>query len=335
MDAILVRPSGLSATATVVGGAVTAITVVNGVPSSGEALTAVPSIRIVDPLGVGTGATATATLVAGEMTAVAVTAGGSGYSSGVLPLVIIGPIDLTGAQLVMTGKRALGSDDYVFQLTDSGGSISVLSAAGGWIRITIPPGATNTLADWPKLYLDLELTEANADVSTPLSGRWEILPDATIPTGEEESFDDGGVLVADEAALILITGTSSYVVGVRERVGTVDPQTVTIASGASQSDVIDTVDTRIYGLRLDPTGWTSAAITFLGCETADGTFEALYKDDGTEATLASASIATGRKIGLDAIAGALMPWRYLKLRSGTAGVPVNQGAARTFTWVGK
>lgn len=65
-----------SATATVSGGSVTAISVV----SAGSAYPVAPTIRLTG--GGGTGATATATINGdGQITAISVTAGGSGYTS--------------------------------------------------------------------------------------------------------------------------------------------------------------------------------------------------------------------------------------------------------------
>jgi hypothetical protein len=76
-----------------------------------------------------------------------------------------------------------------------------------------------------------------------------------------------------------------------------------------------------------PAAWTAANLTFQG--SVDGTtFLNLYDDAGTEVTVTA---AVDRYIALSAslFAGC----RFLKIRSGTAGTPVNQGAARTLTVV--
>jgi FtsP/CotA-like multicopper oxidase with cupredoxin domain len=65
---------GATATATVAGGVVTAITVTNG----GQGYTTAPTVTIIG--GGGTGATATATITAGVVTGIAVVTGGSGYT---------------------------------------------------------------------------------------------------------------------------------------------------------------------------------------------------------------------------------------------------------------
>lgn len=75
-------PTGVTratATATVTGGAVSAITVTNG----GSGYSGTPAITFTNPTGVsGSGALATAIVVNGVVTGIAVTNGGSGYSGG-------------------------------------------------------------------------------------------------------------------------------------------------------------------------------------------------------------------------------------------------------------
>jgi len=66
--------TGAAAVATISGGVVTAITVING----GTGYTVIPTVTI---LGVGTGATATASISGGSVSSITVTAGGTGYLS--------------------------------------------------------------------------------------------------------------------------------------------------------------------------------------------------------------------------------------------------------------
>jgi hypothetical protein len=90
------------------------------------------------------------------------------------------PVDLTGAELACTGRRDLeeAAASYVFRV-ETGSGISVTNAAGGQCRVTIPAAATAQLVDWPALYVDLELTEADGRVSTPLRGRLILTPDVS------------------------------------------------------------------------------------------------------------------------------------------------------------
>lgn len=83
--------TGAAATATVSGGVVTAITVIDG----GTGYTVAPTVTIT---GVGTGATATATISVGAVTSISVTAGGTSYAS--TPAVII-----SGGNSIITKLR--------------------------------------------------------------------------------------------------------------------------------------------------------------------------------------------------------------------------------------
>jgi len=94
--------------------------------------------------------------------------------------------------------------------------------------------------------------------------------------------------------------------------------TATIANGAALSSAVDLVNSTLVAISM-PAAWTAASITF--DVSNDGvTYGPLYYQ-GSEFTLTEASAS--RLITVDPLA--LMPWRYLKVRSGTSGTPVNQG----------
>ena len=103
---------------------------------------------------------------------------------------------------------------------------------------------------------------------------------------------------------------------------------VTIASGASQSEALDAREF-IPTVLLTPAAWDAAAITFLVSERRDGTYLPLYDSFGAEV---SVTVAVSRAIALDPTTFAGL--RFFKLRSGTAGTPVNQTAARAITIIG-
>lgn len=90
------------------------------------------------------------------------------------------PVDLSGAELACTGRRTLDEPaaDYVFRL-EIGSGITVTDAPAGLVRVRVPPEATAALPDWPSLYVDLELTEPDGRVSTPLKGRLVLTPDVS------------------------------------------------------------------------------------------------------------------------------------------------------------
>jgi hypothetical protein len=97
--------------------------------------------------------------------------------------------------------------------------------------------------------------------------------------------------------------------------------TVTIAINQSLSGAVQ-VDGKLVGIIL-PTGWTAAAVTFLGATTLGGTYAPIY-DAGVERTIASADAVAGRMILLP-----LSDWlgvKFLKIRSGTAATAVAQVA---------
>ena len=106
-------------------------------------------------------------------------------------------------------------------------------------------------------------------------------------------------------------------------VSLVYPYDMVIANGASLSSSLDLrgyVPTALYM----PGTWTAAGITLQ--TSFDGSTFVNVHISGVEYTLtASASIY----IPLDA--ESLRGVRHIKIRSGTAGVPVNQGADRTIT----
>ena len=64
---------------------------------------------------------------------------------------------------------------------------------------------------------------------------------------------------------------------------------------------------------------------FQGCDTVDGTFANLYDDAGDEITLTADA---GYLISIDIYAGVFRKFNYLKVRSGTSGSAVAQGAER-------
>lgn len=101
---------------------------------------------------------------------------------------------------------------------------------------------------------------------------------------------------------------------------------VTIESGESLS-----AEYRLNGWKiariLMPDAWTTAALTFQ--ESYDGnTFRDVY-NSGSEVSLA---VGANQSVNLDG-ATLLPAIKYLKVRSGTSGTPVTQGAERVITFI--
>lgn len=97
--------------------------------------------------------------------------------------------------------------------------------------------------------------------------------------------------------------------------------TATILSGASLSDAVPLMGRNITGI-LVPSSWTAADITM--SVSLDGSVYAdLYDSAGEVVLTAAASVFIGLNIAQ------IMGFNYVKLRSGTSGTPVNQGADRS------
>lgn len=97
--------------------------------------------------------------------------------------------------------------------------------------------------------------------------------------------------------------------------------TATIANGASLSGAINVFGRDIVAIVM-PAGWTAAALTFQASVDGVNYFN-VHSSGGTEQ---SYTVDASRYIPVQAgtFAGAQM----VRLRSGTAGTPVNQGAQR-------
>ena len=103
--------------------------------------------------------------------------------------------------------------------------------------------------------------------------------------------------------------------------------TVTIASGTSLSGALVIGPDRPIAIGM-PAAWTAASLTFEVSFDGGATWGPMYDKDGTEYTVVTDAT---RRIPLPP-----MDWAgitNLKIRSGTAAVPVNQGADRVITMV--
>ena len=103
-------------------------------------------------------------------------------------------------------------------------------------------------------------------------------------------------------------------------------RTASITSGQSLSASVDIKDQPIVAIQM-PSTWTTANLTFQG--SSDGTnFFNVYNMEGDEFTV---TVATSRYVVLNPFE---FQWaRFIKIRSGTSGTPVSQGADRTIVIV--
>lgn len=99
---------------------------------------------------------------------------------------------------------------------------------------------------------------------------------------------------------------------------------VTILNGAALSEAFQVDRGRIVGIVM-PTAWTAGSITFAALLGDGATYGKVMDDGGNEVTLTSPAASTVISITppKQVQAGGMM-----KVRSGTNGTPVNQGANR-------
>lgn len=111
------------------------------------------------------------------------------------------------------------------------------------------------------------------------------------------------------------------------RLTNIETVTVTIANGASLSDEADVGEGRVLVGILMPAAWTAASMTFQA-GAVSGALGNLYDEYGTEVEY---TVDASRYVAVDIPTFASA--RYVKVRSGTSGTPVNQAAERTITLV--
>jgi hypothetical protein len=98
--------------------------------------------------------------------------------------------------------------------------------------------------------------------------------------------------------------------------------TATIAAGGVLSGEVDTTGRSLAAI-LMPAAWTAAELTFQVASASGGTYKDVYDDQGNEVVVQAAA---SRAIGLDVVAYALAPYRFLKIRSGRTASTVAQVA---------
>ena len=102
-------------------------------------------------------------------------------------------------------------------------------------------------------------------------------------------------------------------------------KSVVISVGESISTVLAKAHHSYLSIYL-PADWTTAAITFLGCATIDGTYKQIVSStDVSEVNIPA--VAASKVVVLDTeFLEALIAIPFLKIRSGTQAAPVNQVA---------
>lgn len=90
-------------------------------------------------------------------------------------------VDVTGATFYCTGKTSpLTQSDVQAQFQKTSGSgIVIANAAGGLVTVTIAPSDTSSLTAQTRLYVDVQMNEADGTVTTVSAGQLEMFVGAT------------------------------------------------------------------------------------------------------------------------------------------------------------
>lgn len=205
-----------------------------------------------------------------------------------------------------------------------------------------------TLIEWITTSNDGQVTVLGSQTLTPSGSSQQT---AAAPTGTQQARITSGdkpVLVAWGANPIANVNSFSlntsgvptlFPVTATNKVAIIDATTVaplgntvnvpvTIGAGASLSGAVDLGNKRLLGIEIDPAGWTAADLSLQASpdnvlafgEVTDGVAGTPLLIKGTGG--AGAIVALNTPVQLAGI-------RFLKLRSGTAAVPVVQVGART------
>lgn len=102
--------------------------------------------------------------------------------------------------------------------------------------------------------------------------------------------------------------------------------TATIANGASVSGSVDLTNTALLGF-IAPAGWTTAALNLEVSMDNASWSTGIYDGSGSAVSSWSALVA-GAGYAVDTVS--MLPFRYVRFRSGTSASPVNQAAQRDF-----
>lgn len=98
---------------------------------------------------------------------------------------------------------------------------------------------------------------------------------------------------------------------------------VTIAAGGTESTVLVKKHRRNIAIFL-PANWVTSVITFLGCDTPDGTFIPIVKGSNAAAVTVASVAASKCVVFDDMVLRALEPVPYIKLKSTEAQITTDK-----------
>ena len=153
----------------------------------------------------------------------------------------------------------------------------------------------------------------------PVSGSAAVGSAPTAPPLSVSGVDGSG----NKQHIKVDTAGNVNIVGAANRTAT----TSTITSGTSVTPTIDLLGTSLVGFIM-PAAWTAAALNIE--VSADNSTWAAGVYDGSGLAVSSwSSPVAGAAYAVDTLS--MIPFRYIRFRSGTSAVPANQGADRVFT----
>lgn len=115
-----------------------------------------------------------------------------------------------------------------------------------------------------------------------------------------------------------------------QNIGETTIREVSIPTGATGLSAAIDIEGYTHAGIIIPSGWQTANITFKAGVTATGTFYDVYDNDGDELTVIAAA---SRAISFSTAPVSLPAFRFIKLRSGTTGTPVDQTGSPTLTLI--
>jgi hypothetical protein len=214
--------------------------------------------------------------------------------------------DIADLATLLASVGAIG--DSAWSGSGSGSEIAILKKIVAELAGTLGITGNVTEINSAAILADL-VTLAGAISANKMQINAASLP---LPTGASQ---EGGNLATIASLLTtLVTQTTTIA--------------ATISSGQSLSSEIDLGGYRNIAIQM-PSSWDTANLTFQGSTVSSGTFQNIYDSAGNELTLIAAASHAIADIP------ELAPFRYIKIRSGTSGTPVNQSANRTITVIAK
>ena len=209
----------------------------------------------------------------------------------------------------------------LFGVADKGHAIEALISVVDWFAVA---DTATAAASRPIVPAAASIALVHADA--PIFVAWGDDPTAAAAAGVLVYPGQGGRMLAVQSGqkLSFINAPAGLALAVGG--AQITTKTATISSGGSLSAAVDLGTGRLVGIIM-PSGWTAAGLSF-EANADGGSTTGVLKDNGTERTI---TIGASEFSALQ-----LSDWlgvRGIKLRSGTSGAAVNQGADRIITLV--